>query len=84
MANVWTDAQRGQVWSDGKKDHVIVGVVDKGFDATCNGVSESFRTAVVEGTGEAYHAEKNPGGARWVNTDKKIIDAVSAWTLKGA
>lgn len=49
--SVWTEAQRGDVWVDAKKnEHLIVGVVDGGFDSVCNGVPENFRARVVVGS----------------------------------
>ena len=49
--SVWDEAKRGDVWVDAKKrEHLIVGVVDGGFDSMCEGQPENFRDSLVVGS----------------------------------
>lgn len=56
--SVWNEAKRGDVWVDAKKrEHVIVGVVQDGFDSICDGVVENWREQMVVGSDrDAEHA----------------------------
>lgn len=84
-SGVWVDGRPGQVWSDGKKDHRIVGIVTEGFDSVCDGVPENHRLRWHETKTEV----KEIGGIEQdVVLDVEMaleddeIAAVSAWKRK--
>lgn len=81
--SVWEEAKRGDVWVDAKKrEHVIVGVVQDGFDSMCDGQPENWRRKSVVGSSfdqdEAVAAVIAKGGDG-ADQDKAWKEAAPKW-----
>lgn len=81
----WTDGRVGEVWSDGKKDHRIVGLVTEGFDSICDGKPENHRLRWHETetrTEEIGGVEQDIVVDIQMALESDDIAAVSAWKRK--
>lgn len=82
----WVEAQRGETWTDDAgNDHVVVGVVQEGFDSTFDGRPENHRIFWHE---DVLNEEKSKKADEDVFDRTQMIlheddiAAVSAWKRK--
>lgn len=84
-SGVWIDGRPGQVWTDGKADHAVVGIVTEGFDSVSNGKTEHYRLRwhdrVLDEDKSLKAGDDVFVDAEMILEDEDIA-AVSAWKRK--